>query len=66
MTNDYKSEQSKDYYNVSQSDVRALVRGELKILKATLSTAKNRAVNTETKYHYQDCISRIDLILDPK
>ena len=66
MTNDYKSEQAKDYYNVSQSDVRALVRGELKILKTTLVTAQNRAVNTETKYHYQDCISRIDLILDPK
>lgn len=55
-----------DYYNVSQSDVRALVRGELKALKTQLTTAKKGALNTETRYHYDDCITRIALILDPK
>lgn len=55
-----------DYYNVSQSDVRALVRGELKALKIQLATAKKGALNTETRYHYDDCIARIALILDPK
>ena len=55
-----------EYYNVSQSDVRALVRGELTALKSSLNLAKAKAVNTETKYHYMDCIKRIDLILDPK
>ncbi|MBE0391621.1 zinc-dependent metalloprotease [Flavobacterium sp. PL002] len=55
-----------DYYNVSQSDVRALVRGELKALKTQLATAKNGALNTETRYHYDDCIARIELVLDPK
>jgi hypothetical protein len=37
--------------NVAQSDVRALVRGELTTLKR-LGIAKSRAVNTEIKYHY--------------
>ncbi|KAF2331948.1 zinc-dependent metalloprotease [Flavobacterium daemonense] len=53
------------YYNVAQSDLRALVRGELNTLKKSLVAAKATAVNTETKYHYEDCIKRIDLILNP-
>jgi hypothetical protein len=57
---------SADYYNVAQSDVRALVRGELITLKNALGIAKSKAANTETKYHYADCIERIALILDPK
>jgi hypothetical protein len=58
--------QSRNYYNVSQSDVRALVRGELNALKQSIRTAANASVNTETKYHYRDCVARIDAILDPK
>jgi len=66
MTDEMKSNRSESYYNVSQSDVRALVRGELNTLKTILGIAKSRATNTETKYHYEDCIQRIALILDPK
>lgn len=67
MTEEIKpTDRSATYYNVSQSDVRALVRGELSALRKTLSVAKATAVNTETKYHYEDCIKRIDLILNPK
>lgn len=67
MTEEIKStDRSTVYYNVAQSDVRALVRGELTALKTTLLAAKSRPVNTETKYHYEDCIKRIDLILNPK
>jgi hypothetical protein len=66
MTDEMKSNRSESYYNVSQSDVRALVRGELNTLKTILGIAKSRAVTTETKYHYEDCIQRIALILDPK
>ncbi|SHF97172.1 protein of unknown function [Flavobacterium segetis] len=66
MIEELKAGSSRDYYNVSQSDVRGLVRGELNLLKTSLSAAKNVAVNTETKYHYQDCIKRIEKILDPK
>ena len=61
-----KASGSVNYYNVSQSDVSALVRGELNALKKILIVAKSSAVNTETKYHYIDCIKRIDLIVDPK
>ena len=67
MTEEIKpSDRSTVYYNVGQSDVRALVRGELNALRSTLLAAKARPVNTETKYHYEDCIKRIDLILNPK
>jgi hypothetical protein len=66
MKEEIKSNRSADYYNVAQSDVRALVRGELITLKTALGIAKSKAANTETKYHYADCIERIALILDPK
>jgi hypothetical protein len=52
-------------YNVNTSDVRPLVRGELKVLRARLRTAKI-GVNTITRYHYEDVIARIDQLLDPK
>jgi hypothetical protein len=53
-------------YNVNTSDVRPLVRGELEALKRSLILAKNRGVNTVTKYHYEDAIARISLLLEPK
>lgn len=67
MTEEMKpTERSSGYYNVSQSDLRALVRGELNTLKKSLTAAKALGTNAETKYHYEDCIKRIDLILNPK
>jgi hypothetical protein len=67
MTEEIKpNDRSAIYYNVAQSDLRALVRGELNVLRKTLSAAKAMGTNTETKYHYEDCIKRIDLILNPK
>lgn len=54
------------FFSVSQSDIRALVRGELNTLKRIINTAANRNVNTITKYHYRDCLERINTILDPK
>lgn len=66
MTEELNPERSRSYYNVSQSDVRALVRGELNTLKRQVASAGNRAVNTETKYHYRDIVKRIEDILDPK
>lgn len=53
-------------YNVNTSDIRALARGELKVLKTNLRTAKNAGVNTITRFHYDDLIARIDRVLDPK
>ena len=53
-------------YNVNASDVRALVRGELNVLKRKLKSAKKVGITTETKYHYEDAIARIEDLLDPK
>lgn len=66
MTDELKPSRFGSYYNVNQSDVRALVRGELNSLKNQLNSRKNLVAQTETKYHYQDAIKRIELILDPK
>jgi len=52
------------YYNTSSSDVRALVRGELKTLRTRLTSAKNGRINKETKYHYEDVIARINKAFD--
>ena len=66
LTGKLTDSRSDEYYLTSQSDVPAMVRGELKQLLLQLKVAKNGAVNLETKYHYEDCISRIDTILNPK
>ena len=66
MTEDIDRERSRQYFNVNQSDVRALVRGELNQLKRTLSAASKMALDTETKYHYRDCIERIEHLLNPR
>jgi hypothetical protein len=52
--------------NVQNSDLFSIIRGELRILKSQLNTAGNRAVNRITKYHYKDCVARINDILNPK
>ena len=52
--------------NVQNSDLFSIIRGELTTLKSVLRTASSRPVNRITKYHYRDCIARIENILDPK
>ncbi|WP_124980578.1 zinc-dependent metalloprotease [Nonlabens xiamenensis] len=52
-------------FNVSQSDIRALVRGELKRLKNQLRSF-SRTSNTINKYHYEDLLARVDIILEPE
>lgn len=66
MTEKIDPNRSRQYFNVNQSDVRSIVRGELNQLKRVLSSAANSGVNTDTKYHYRDCIERINTILEPK
>ena len=56
---------ARDFYNVSQSDVRSIVRGELKTLLASLQTAKGKYADKETAYHLADCIDRIQTALNP-
>ena len=66
LNGDIKSTNWPNYYDVSQSDLKALVRGELNSLLTILKIAKNTAGSTEMRYHYQDCIARIETTLDPK
>ena len=51
--------------NINQSDVKSVTRGELKRLQRDAKAASRRG-NTLTRYHLQDVVDRIDLILDPK
>ncbi|MDT0674973.1 zinc-dependent metalloprotease [Autumnicola musiva] len=51
--------------DVSQSDIRPVVRGELKTLQRQIRSASYNTRDTLTKYHLQDALERIDLILNP-
>jgi len=51
--------------DVSQSDVRPVVRGELKTLEKQIKNSLYRSGDTLTRYHLQDVLKRIDLILNP-
>ncbi|KQC33475.1 glutaminyl-tRNA synthetase [Nonlabens sp. YIK11] len=55
-----------DYYDVNQSDVRSIVRGELNSLQSTLRGKMRGTNDTITKFHYQDLLARIDNILNPE
>ncbi|NNE31199.1 MAG: zinc-dependent metalloprotease [Winogradskyella sp.] len=66
MTEDLDPRRSRQYFNVNQSDIRALVRGELNALQRNLESALRQTLNTETKYHYRDIIEQINNTLDPK
>ena len=51
--------------DVSQSDIRPIVRNELEILKRDINSALGgRSLNRETKNHFEDARARIDEILD--
>ncbi|MEM7107850.1 MAG: zinc-dependent metalloprotease, partial [Bacteroidota bacterium] len=52
--------------DVSQSDIRPLVRAELKTLKGQIRSGLARTSDPMSKYHLEDAVERIDLILDPK
>jgi hypothetical protein len=66
MNEELRNVTSKEFYNVSQSDVRALVRGELKSLQNQIKLKKEGQTTLESKYHLNDCIERIEAILNPK
>jgi hypothetical protein len=52
--------------NIGQSDIKAMVRGELNRIKREIRAAISKAPNTTSRYHLQDAIARIDMALDPK
>ncbi|WP_435182314.1 zinc-dependent metalloprotease [Cellulophaga omnivescoria] len=57
---------SRSNFNITTSDISALVRGELKTLRSKLKVAKNGSINTVTRYHYEDAIAKIEQALEPK
>ena len=52
--------------DVSQSDIRAVVRAELNTLNRRLKSGLNRTGDAMTKIHIQDALERVDAILNPK
>lgn len=52
--------------NVSQSDIRAYVRGELETLRADVQRAARRIRDRSTALHLEDVLVRIENILDPQ
>jgi hypothetical protein len=51
--------------NVAQSDIRPIVRAQLKTLRREIVSAQAR-MSGVSRYHLDDSIERIDDILDPK
>jgi hypothetical protein len=51
--------------NVPQSDIRAVVRGELEALQREIRNRLGAATDRMTRLHLQDAIARIDSILNP-
>ena len=51
--------------DVAQSDIRPVVRGELTTLQRSIRNAVNRSNDQLTRYHLEDALKRIELILDP-
>jgi len=52
--------------DVSQSDIRPMVREQLEILQRDINNTKNRVSDRATKLHLADAERRIDNILNPK
>lgn len=51
--------------NTSQSDIRSVARAELNNLKRDIRGGLGRISDTMSRYHLQDALERIDLILEP-
>lgn len=62
----YRRYISRSNIEVNTSDIRPLVRAELKQLKKDLQNGLRRTSDTMTRYHIEDAIERVDNILDPK
>ena len=52
--------------NLPQSDIRAVVRGELETLQSEIRNRLGAGTSRMTRLHLQDALARIDAILDPE
>lgn len=57
---------SRTNVDVSQSDIRAITRAELKTLEGTIRSGLARTNDTMSRIHLTDALQRIDAILNPK
>lgn len=60
------SDSPRQRFDVSQSDVRPIVRAELQLLKSDIGKNQTRVKDDLTRYHLQDAVARIDKILEGK
>ncbi|MDX1602657.1 MAG: zinc-dependent metalloprotease [Salinimicrobium sediminis] len=61
----FRSWSTRTDVDVAQSDIRPVVRGELKKLQRDLRNSIGRSNDTLTRYHLEDALERVNLILDP-
>ncbi len=52
--------------NINQSDIRSVARAELQTLKRDIRASISLTRDRMSRYHLQDAVERIDMILDPK
>ena len=52
--------------NVEHSDIRPVVRANLKTLQREIRSGLARTRDRMSRYHLEDCLERIDMILDPR
>ncbi len=63
---DFNGYRKSTVVNTSQSDIRSVARAELNNLKRDIRNGLGRISDSMSRYHLQDALERIDLILDPK
>ena len=63
---DFRGYRKSTIVNTSQSDIRSVARAELNNLKKDIRNGLNRISDRMSKYHLQDALDRIDMILDPR
>ncbi len=63
---DFGGYQKSTVVNTSQSDIRSVARAELNNLRRDIRNGITRNADTMSKYHLQDALERIEMILDPK
>ncbi|MGB5654110.1 MAG: zinc-dependent metalloprotease, partial [Robiginitalea sp.] len=51
--------------NTSQSDIRSVARAELSRIQRQARSAAGRSSDAMTRYHLEDVVARIELILNP-
>ncbi|MEM6964424.1 MAG: zinc-dependent metalloprotease [Bacteroidota bacterium] len=52
--------------DVDHTNIKSIARGNLKVLKGEIQSAVARQTDTFSKYHLEDLMERIEMILNPK